>query len=106
LKLSTSSLPFFFHEVRGNLYGRYPKLFGEPEDESDGKVSQPDQRNSQEKLNDLIQYYFYTFMILTKENPLKLKKALKLDLHEALTFLSYILDKNEKEKQKLKKMKK
>ncbi len=45
-------------------------------------------------------------MILTKENPLKLKKALKLDLHEALTFLSYILDKNEKEKQKLKKMKK
>jgi len=51
-------------------------------------------------------FYYQTFMVLTNEDPLKMKDVLNLDKDEALQYLSYRVDKSRKEKQELEKMKK
>jgi len=45
-------------------------------------------------------------MVLTNEDPLKMKEALKLDKDEALQYLSYRVDKAGREKKEIEKMKK
>jgi hypothetical protein len=45
-------------------------------------------------------------MILSKENPLKMDEVLNLNLHEALQYLLYVVDKRRREKEEIEKMKK
>jgi hypothetical protein len=41
-------------------------------------------------------------MVLTDEDPLKVVDVLKLDLNDALQFLSYRVDKNNREREQMK----
>jgi len=57
-------------------------------------------------LSDMMNFYYQTFMVLTNEDPLKMKEVLKLDKDEALQYLSYRVDKARREKKEIEKMKK
>jgi hypothetical protein len=45
-------------------------------------------------------------MILSNENPLKMDEVLNLNLHEALNYLLYVVNKRKREKEEIEKMKK
>lgn len=45
-------------------------------------------------------------MVLTNEDPLKMKDILKLDKDEALQYLSYRIDKSRREQEQIKQSKK
>lgn len=54
----------------------------------------------------MVDFYYHTWMVMTQENPLKVDKIQKLNLHEALYYLSYIVKKNRELDAKMKKQKK
>jgi len=47
-------------------------------------------------MNDLIDFYYNTFMLISNEDPLKLKQAQEINVQEALFYLSYMVKKNKK----------
>ena len=51
-----------------------------------------------------MKFYYQTFMVLTNEDPIKLSEVLKLDVNDALQFLNYRIEKNQREMEQIKKM--
>ena len=47
-------------------------------------------------MTDLVDFYYNTFMLLSGEDPLKMKEAQELNVQEALFYLSYMVKKNKK----------
>lgn len=79
-------------------------VFGEKQ-EDDGRVEKPDDRTPDEKLSDLVDFYYKTFMLLSGEDALKIKEATELNVQEALFYLSYMVKKNREEQARYKKQK-
>jgi len=96
---------FFFHELRKTTYKQAEGLYGSQEEEDDGVVA-PDERTHQEKLKDLTDFYYNTYMILSKDDPLKIDDVLNLSLQEALTYLLYKINKWKREKEEIEKSRK
>ena len=51
-----------------------------------------------------MKFYYQTFMVLTNEDPIKLSEVLKLDVNDALQFLNYRIEKNQREMEQIKKI--
>ena len=92
---------FFFNNVRRETYQQASLLFGS-QDEDDG-VQPPDERTEQEKLKDLTDFYYKTYMILAKEDVTKIDDILNLSLQEALSYLLYMINKWNREKEEMEK---
>ena len=89
-----SCRPFFFNNFRQTTYGRFPILW--PQDD----YSPRDQSaTTEEVIQSVVDYYYQTLMLATKEDLLKVEPVLKLELMEVLSYLSYIIDKANKERQ-------
>lgn len=93
----------FFYDVRKETYRQGAGLYGSTE-EDDG-VQPPDERTTEEKLKDIIDFYYHTYMVLSKEDPLKLNEVLDLSLQESLSYLLYVVNKIKKQEEQLKNQK-
>ena len=93
---------FFFYKVQADTIRNFPLVFGDQEED---RVEKPDERTDREKLTDLIDFYYNTFMVIAGEDPLKMKQAQEINVQEALFYLSYMVKKNKKLEAQYKKQK-
>ena len=68
-------------------------------------MSPPDERTPEEKLKTITDFYYHTYMVLSKENPLVLNDVLNLSLQESISYLLYVINKKQREEESLKKSK-
>ena len=88
---------FFFNDFRSKTYGKYPIIFG---DETDRVEATQNPSTPEEILQSAIDFYYNSMMLCANDDILKINPVLKLSLNEVLGYLSYRLDKANKERQR------
>lgn len=83
---------FFFTNFRRDTYRRFPILYPEGDQEQDTNPPKPE-----EVIQSVVDYYYQTLMLASQENILSIEPVLKLDLMEVLGYLSFRIDKANKE---------
>ena len=94
---------FFFNEIQSDIIGRFPLVFGEKEE---GRVEKPDERTRDERIADLVDFYYHTWMVMSNEDVLKIPEVQQINVQEALWYLSYMVKKNRELEAKYKNQKK
>lgn len=85
---------FFFTNFRKDTYRRFPILYPEQEGEEQVDANPP---KPEEVIQSVVDYYYQTLMLASQENILNIDPVLKLDLMEVLGYLSFRIDKANKE---------
>jgi hypothetical protein len=88
---------FFFHNFRDGIYTKYPIIYG---DESDRQQQSVEVRTPEESKQNVIDFYYNSMMLAAADDILKIDPVLKLPLNEVLGYLSYRIDKANKQRQK------
>ncbi len=87
---------FFFTNFRKDTYRRFPILYPE----QDETIDEKDPPKPEEVVQSVVDYYYQTLMLASQENILNIEPVLKLDLMEVLGYLSFRIDKANKEAEK------
>jgi hypothetical protein len=88
---------FFFSNFRKDTYRRFTILFPEEQEEQQNISNPPE---PQEVVQSVIDYYYHSLMLCAGDDLLKVEPVLKKDLMEVLGYLSYRIDKANKEAQR------
>ena len=65
-------------------------------------VKKMQERTPEEVIQSVVDFYYNSLMLAAQDDILKSSEVLKLNLYEVLSYLSYRLDKADKESQKYK----
>lgn len=88
---------FFFNNFRTGTYKKFPILYG---DESEERQRDEPKPSPQEVVQSVVDYYYQSLMLCAQDNILSVSPILSLNLMEVLSYLSYRLDKANKERQR------
>lgn len=88
---------FFFDNFRKDTYRRFPVLYPEQEEYQRRKDAEPVPQ--EEIIQSVVDYYYNSLMLCAQDNILSVEPVLKLDLMEVLGYLSYRIDKANKERE-------
>jgi hypothetical protein len=88
---------FFFHNFRDGIYTKYPIIYGDQQDREDASNRPKEPGESKQSS---IDFYYNSMMLCAGDDILKIEPVLKLSLNEVLGYLSYRIDKSNKQRQK------
>jgi hypothetical protein len=87
---------FFFNNFRNGIYQTYTIIYGDETDRE--QVGQP--YTPEETTQLAVDFYYNSLMLCAGDDILKIEPVLKLTLNEVMGYLSYRIDKANKERQK------
>jgi hypothetical protein len=88
---------FFFNNFRTRTYKNFPILYGDQDEE---RPKEERKSTPQEVVQSVVDYYYQSLMLCAQDTILNVSPILALNLMEVLSYLSYRLDKANKERQK------
>jgi hypothetical protein len=88
---------FFFNNFRSGTYKKFPILYGDQDEE---RPREERKSTPEEVVQSVVDYYYQSLMLCAQDDVLKVSPILNLNLMEVLSYLSYRIDKANKERQK------